>query len=341
MAPGTDTEEAERILSYMERMDYKGETETAAYFADFIGGDEEEARELLDDLAGEDDAIVKRHPQDGDEPDEYGPQGPGAPTEGQINSQFVYLANEMTEPQPIEWFCDRTGGDQATVAEAIELQLMMGNFEEYEGEAGETQYGPPGFDPGRTSLELQTGPHGDPELGFPDGHTERARSHSVGGCTIVASATSGTIAVFVDDELSFTIDDHVQILSPLSRSFAISDQGHIAFISGEHHENVLNVLTWDGDPVLQRVVDVSRKPSFTPDGRYVAHWRLTDHTVYCFDLESRQKSGEFDTDQVPGTNMGVTGVTYEGQPAFEITNTTGPGEDDVVAYITPTGDRLD
>jgi hypothetical protein len=53
------------------------------------------------------------------------------------------------------------------------------------------------------------------------------------------------------------------------------------------------------------------------------------------------KSGQFDTDQVSGTNIGVKGVDYEGQPAFEISDTTGQGEDEVVAYISPQGELLD
>jgi hypothetical protein len=73
----------------------------------------------------------------------------------------------------------------------------------------------------------------------------------------------------------------------------------------------------------------------------VAHWRLTDSTVYCYDLETKSKSGQFDTDQVPGTNIGVKGVDYEGKPAFEISDTTGQGEDEVVAYISPQGELLD
>jgi hypothetical protein len=328
------------LLMLIETMEHGGTTELPEYFAERLGVDSDEALRLLEKLE-EEAKEVQRYPQDGGEPDQFGPPGLDSLSERQVSNRLVEVVMDMAEPRPVSWFVDETGGDESTVQGVIEEHLAVGNLETYGESNGEMRFGPPGIDPSRTTLELREGQYGDLELGFPDGHTERAHTHSVGDCTVAASTEGETIAVFVDGGLSFTVDEYVKTLSPLSRSFAISQQDYLAYISGEHQENVLNVLTWEGDPVVQRVVDVSRTPSFTPNGQYVAHWRLTDSTVYCYDLQTKSKSGQFDTDQVPGTNIGVKGVDYEGQPAFEISDTTGQGEDEVVAYISPQGELLD
>lgn len=184
---------------------------------------------------------------------------------------------------------------------------------------------------------------GPAELCFSDGHTEMVDTYSIGECTIAASLFGGgnTVAVFVAEEFSFSIEDYVKLLSPLSRCFAISSRGYIAYHSGEHREKVFKVVNWNGDPLIQRIVEVARAPSFTPDGRYVAYWRLTDDTVYCYDTDTGLDSGQFDTERVEGTNMGVEGVDYKGQPAFRISDTTGPGDDKVVAHISPEGEVVD
>jgi hypothetical protein len=180
------------------------------------------------------------------------------------------------------------------------------------------------------------------ELRYSNGQTEMVNTYSVGECTIAAPmfGEGNTIAVFVGEELSFTIDEYVKLLNPLSRCFAISSEGYISYISGEQREKVFNVVNWDGEPIIQRIVEVARSPSFTPDGRYVAYWRLTDHTVYCYDMNTESDSGQFDTEQIRETNIGVEGVNYAGQPAFRISDTTGGG-DEVLAHISPEGELID
>lgn len=330
----------EQLEMVIETMTHSGQTEPPEYFEKF-DIEPGTARRLLAELAVDDDTAVTRYPQDGDRPDEFGPPGEESLSERQVQDRVMRLVPDMDQPRPVSWFVEQGAGERDIVTDLLENLLNMDELETYGTENGEALLGPPGFDSSRTTVELLE-PHPDEfQLGFPDGQTERASVHSVGDCAVAATRGGDTIAVFVDAELVFTIDEYIKVLSPLSRTFAISERGHLAYVAGEHRENVLHVRQWDGEHVLQRVVDVSRPPSFTPDGQYVGHWRLTDHTVYIYDLETGQKSGSFGTDDVPGTNIGVTGVEYDGQPAFEITDTTGKGTDNVVAYLSPEGERLD
>lgn len=188
---------------------------------------------------------------------------------------------------------------------------------------------------------------GTEELVFPDGSTEWTETIHEGKCTVAATTGENAVAVFVDGELSFTIEEHVLVLSPLTRSIAVSDTGYIAYHSGEHQENVFNLVTWEGETVLQRMVEVARRPTFTPNGDYVAFWRLSDETIYCYDVENAVDTGRFQTTDLRDwrevgrtVNIGVEGVTYQGNPAFKVIDTYR-GKDEPLGYISPTGDLLE
>ncbi|MDF9746294.1 hypothetical protein [Natrinema salsiterrestre] len=196
-------------------------------------------------------------------------------------------------------------------------------------------------------FELRETDIGTEELIFPDGSTEWAETIQVGKCTVAATTGENVVAVFVDGELSFTIDEYVQVLSPLNRSIEVSETGYIAYHTGEHQEKIFNLVTWEGETVLQRVVEVARRPSFTPNGNYVAFWRLSDKTIYCYDVEDAMDAGRFQTTDIRdhsevgrAVNIGVEGVTYQGDPAFKVTDTYG-GDDELLGYISPTGDLLE
>ena len=137
------------------------------------------------------------------------------------------------------------------------------------------------------------------------------------------------------------------MLSPLTRSIAVSDTGYIAFHSGEHQENIFNLVTWEGETVLQRVVEVARRPTFTPNGDYVAFWRLSDETIYCYDVEDAMDTGRFQTTDLRdrrevgrAVNIGVEGVTYQSNPAFKVSDTYG-NNNELLGYISPRGNLLE
>lgn len=183
-------------------------------------------------------------------------------------------------------------------------------------------------------------------LVFPDGDTLQATTAKEGGCIVALDKDGSFLAVFIDGELSFTLRDYIKPLSPLARSLAISDAGYLAFHTGAHQEQVFNLRRWDGEVLLQRIVEVARTPSFTPNGEYTAFWRLTDKTIYCYDTESAVDSGSFDStdlrdsnDVGRAVNIGVNGTEYQGAPAFEIRDTYG-GEDELLAYLSPDGRLL-
>lgn len=127
----------------------------------------------------------------------------------------------------------------------------------------------------------------------------------------------------------------------------VNDLGYTADTSGEHREQVFSLVAPDGETVLQRVVEVARAPTFTPEGNYVAFWRLTDDTIYCYDVLEAADAGRFDTDELRtsddvgrAVNIGVEGVEYQGEPAFELSDTYG-GNEEILGYITPTGDLIE
>lgn len=184
------------------------------------------------------------------------------------------------------------------------------------------------------------------ELVLPSGRSIPVARLDQGECTVLASRgrdDENLVLVFVDGELSFTIEEYVKILSPLSRTFAVSESGYIAYQSGEHRENVFNLRTWDGGVVLQRIVEVALTPSFTPDEGYVGFYRLTDRNVYIYDVENARRYGIFDPTKLrdPLINIGVEGVRKNGNSVFEIKDTYGKGEDDVIGYISPNGEIIE
>lgn len=271
----------------------------------------------------------------------YGLPGTGDRSPREISSELSRLIQvEISEPHPASWFANEVGADSHTVEQILLEFYETEACEVFENNSGsEPLFGRPGMDPTANTYQLQDSGHGK-ELVFPDGTSDYASTTSAGNCTVAAAQGRDTIVVFVDGEVSFTIDEYVKRLSPLSRSIAVSSTGYIAYQSGEHRENVFNLQKWDGESVIQRISEVARTPSFTPDGDYVAYWRLTDNTIYCYDVEGAADSGQFDTDQLPGTNIGVEGVEYDGEPAFAVYDTEGRGEDELVGYISPSGDLL-
>jgi DNA-binding phage protein len=161
-----------------------------------------------------------------------------------------------------------------------------------------------------------------------------------GPCTISTSHEDGDLAIILHGHVKHVEKDYVKVLSPLSRSVAVTDAGYVAYHTGEHREQVFKLLTWEGEPVIQRISEVARTPTFTPNGDYVAFWRLTDHTVYCYDTNEGIDTGQFDTDQLRDTNIGVRGTTYDGVPAFGIFDTKGTGRDTWLGNISPSGELL-
>jgi Predicted integral membrane protein len=148
--------------------------------------------------------------------DQFDPPRGDTLSERQVQSRLSEVVMNMSEPQPVSWFVNETGGDKSTVEGVLENHLTVGNLETYGDSKGQILLGPPGIDPSRTTIELQEKQYDDFnsfELGFPDGHIERAHTYSVGNCTVAASTEGETIAVFVDGDLSFTIDEYVKTTS--------------------------------------------------------------------------------------------------------------------------------
>lgn len=259
----------------------------------------------------------------------------------QISGRLNHLIQfEISEPHPVSWYTNKIGVDPDIVEQKL-LRLYDKDkcevFEQYPGT--EPLFGRTGMDPASDTYQLQGSGYNE-ELVFPDGTSGRASTTSEGNCTVAERKDRDTIVVFVDDEASFTINEYVATVNRLSRSIAVSPAGYIAYHSGGHREKVFNLQTCNGESVIQRISGSARTPSFTPDGDYVAYWRMVDHTIYCYDVEAAADSGRFDTDQLPGMNIDVEGVEYEGEPAFAFYDTYGPGEDELVGYISPSGDLL-
>lgn len=267
---------------------------------------------------------------------EYGPPSADNLTPEQISRRLSRLIQgEISEPHPASWFANEIGADPDAVEQKLLEFSEVEACEVFENNPGsEPLFGRPGVDPTANTYQLRDSRHGK-ELVFPDGTSDNADTTSAGNCTVAAARD--TIVVFVDGEVSFTIDD--ERVSPLW-SIAVSSAGYLAYHSGESGESVFNLQTWDGEAVIQRITGGARTPSFTPDGDYVAYWRLTDNTIYCYDVEAASDSGQFDTDQLSGTNVVVEGVTYDGNPAFAISDTAGCGENELLCYISPSGDLL-
>jgi len=120
-----------------------------------------------------------------------------------------------------------------------------------------------------------------------------------------------------------------------------------AYHEGEHREKVFTLETSDGEVLLQRIVEVARDPVFTPNGDYVAYWRLSDHTIYCYSTENSSDAGNFDTDQLRDSddvgravNIGLNGVMHSGEPGYEVIDTTYQ-KNEVLGYISVTGDLIE
>jgi hypothetical protein len=199
------------------------------------------------------------------------------------------------------------------------------------------------------SIEFQDSEFGDGKLILPDGQSIDASTISIGDCKIAAAmGNKDLIAVFVDGDLSFTINEYVKIMHPLARSIAVTEKGYISYLSGEHKEKVFNLVTWHGNKVLQRVVDSARPPKFTPGGGYVAFWRLSDNKIYSFDVDDRDLIAQFNTEKFRNSdtvgravNIGLSGVEYGSNPAFEVRDTYGQGEDEKLGYISPYGEIIE
>jgi hypothetical protein len=328
----------ETIESIAETLAYDGSMIHPTYFVENINITEETARNHLEALV--DAGQLERYEAD-DGTIEYGPPGADNLTPEQISRRLSGLIQvEISEPHPASWFANEIGAEPYTVRQIL-LDFCEAEFcEVFETDSGtEPLFGRPGMDPTANTYQLRDSWHGK-ELVFPDGTSGHASTTSTGDCTVAVAQGRDTTVVFVDGEVSFTIDEYVKRLSPLSRSIAVSSAGYLAYHSGEHREEVFNLQTWDGESVIQRISESARTPSFTPDGDYVAYWRLRDNTIYCYDVEAASDSGQFDTDQLSGTNIGVEGVTYEGSPAFAVTVPEGRGEDELLCYISPSGDLL-
>lgn len=327
----------ETIESVTETLAYDGSKIQPTYFVENIDITEDTAREHLEALV---DAGKLERYEASDGSIEYGPPGADHLSPEQVTKQLSPLIQEISKPRPVTWFAKEIGADPDTVEQKLLEFYEVEACEVFENEPGtEPLFGRPGMDPTSDTYQLRGSEH-NKELVFPDGTSDHVSTTSEGPCTVAAPRNRDIIVVFVDGGFSFTIEEYVKRLSPLSRSIAVSSAGYLAYHSGEHRENVFNLQTWDGESVIQRISEVARTPSFTPDGDYVAYWRLTDNTIYCYDVEAAADSGQFDTDHLSGTNIGVEGVRYESEPAFAVYGTDGPGEDELLCYISPSGDLL-
>lgn len=328
----------ETIESIAETLAHDGSTIQPTYFVENINITEETARDHLEALV--DAGKLERYEADNGSI-EYGPPGADDLSPEQISRRLSSLIQvEISEPHPASWFANEIGADPDTVEQKLLEFCEIEACEVFETEPStEPLFGRPGMNPTSDTYQLRGSGHNE-ELIFPDGTSDHASTTSEGNCTVAAAGNKNTIVVFVDGEVSFTIDEYVKCLSPLSRAIAVSSAGYIAYHSGEHREKVFNLQTWDGESVIQRISEVARTPSFTPDGDYVAYWRLTDHTIYCYDVKAAADSGQFDTNQLSGTNIGVEGVKYEGESAFAVYDTEGRGEDELLCYISPSGGLL-
>lgn len=259
--------------------------------------------------------------------------------ESMMSDKFEELPDDVDLPEleQSSVSTDRPGESEALVHGALQSLIQTGNAKRYT--RGEQDcFAPPHVDAQSETIKLHETQYDEQKLVFPDGSADYVDLTESDRCTIARPHDKPTVAVFVDNDLSFTIEEDAD--ERLS-GFAISDAGFIAYHSGAHRQRVFNIRTFEGDILLQEEVEVARSPTATPDGNYVAFWKLTDHTVRCYDVTEQTEVGQFDTETLRKTNIGVEGTTRNGDNCFAISDTYGPGTDEVLGYISTAGELIE
>ena len=256
-----------------------------------------------------------------------------------MSDKFEELPDDVDFPDPHQSSVstDRPGESEALMHGALQSLIPTGYVKQYT-RGGEDYFAPPHVDAQSDTIKLHETQHNEQKLVFSDGSADYVDLTESDRCTVARPHDKSTIAVFVDDELSFTIDEDAD--ERLSE-FAISDAGFIAYHSGAHRQQVFTIRTFVGDMLLEEEVEVARSPTVTPDGKYVAFWKLTDHTVRCYGITEQTELGHFDTETFRKTNIGVEGTTRNGDSFFAIFDTYGPGENELLGYISTAGELIE
>lgn len=134
--------------------------------------------------------------------------------------------------------------------------------------------------------------------------------------------------VFEDGEIRTKLDLKVWNALPLNR-------GYVVFEHGISENLILSVYSLPNDKmVLQRRIGSARGLEATPNERYVATWRITDATVYVYDVEDASESGRFCTRNTDVLNVNLYGKIRNGKQVFEIEDNTS---NTVVGCVTVDG----
>jgi hypothetical protein len=169
------------------------------------------------------------------------------------------------------------------------------------------------------------------ELVYPNGETEFGSAEVGDTHTVAWSGKDGPLYVFEDEQLVTTLELKVWNALPTKR-------GYIAIIHGIHQDAIFSIHSIDSsEMVLQRKVGVARGLAATPDERYIATWRLSDETVYIYDVVEEAEAGRFQTGQLDAGNINLYGRRRDEQEVFEIEDKTA---DEMVGLITVDGDFL-
>lgn len=163
---------------------------------------------------------------------------------------------------------------------------------------------------------------------YPDEEREYAQVETSDTYIAAWSQRGGPLYVFKDGELYTKLDLKVWNALPL-------DRGYVVFDYGTHQDLILAIYSLtDNEMTLQRKVTVARGLEATPNERYIATWRLTDATVYIYDVEDASEVGRFCTRDTDAVNVNLYGQVQDGEQVFEIEDSTS---NTTIGYLTVDG----
>lgn len=163
---------------------------------------------------------------------------------------------------------------------------------------------------------------------YPNGEREYAQVEISDTYTAAWSQREGPLYVFKDGEFHTKLDLKVWNALPL-------DRGYLVLNYGTHQDLIFAIYSLtNNEMVLQRKVTMARGLEATPNERYVATWRLTDATVYIYDVEEASEAGRFCTSDTEAVNVNLYGRVQNGEQVFEIEDNTS---NTTIGYITIDG----
>lgn len=163
---------------------------------------------------------------------------------------------------------------------------------------------------------------------YPDKEKEYAQVETSDTYIVAWPQRGEPLYVFEDGEIRTKLDLKVWNALPLNR-------GYVVFEHGISENLILSVYSLPNDKmVLQRRIGSARGLEATPNERYVATWRITDATVYVYDVEDASESGRFCTRNTDALNVNLYGKIRNGKQVFEIEDNTS---NTVVGCVTVDG----